>query len=52
MKEYPESFVYEKMLKLSSAGAGLGSWVKNIVMYWETIQIIVPLRKEVAETQA
>jgi hypothetical protein len=48
MKEFPDSFVFEKMKLLSGAGAGLGSWVKNIVMYWETIQIIVPLRKEVA----
>jgi dynein heavy chain len=52
MKQFPDSFEFDKMKLLSTAGAGLGSWVKNIIMYWETIQIIVPLRKEVAQTQA
>lgn len=51
MKEEPDSFIEERMAKLSSCGAGLGQWVKNIVLYWDTIQIIVPLRKEVALTQ-
>jgi dynein heavy chain len=52
MKDQPDSFILEKMILLSSAGAQLGQWVKNIVMYWDTVQIIVPLRKEVATTQA
>jgi len=52
MKARPDAFVFELIKGKSSAAAGLASWVKNIIMYWDTIQIIVPLRKQVAETQA
>jgi len=26
-----------EMLKISTAGAGLGGWVKNIIGYWDVI---------------
>lgn len=51
MKESPDAFVYEKVKGLSIAAAGLSSWVVNIVMYWDVIQLVVPLRKKVEKTQ-
>lgn len=41
-----------EMANISQAGFGLGGWVKNIIGYWDVIQIIVPLRKQVKETES
>ena len=35
-----------------SAAAGVSMWAKNIVLYWEVIQVIVPKRKLVADSEA
>lgn len=36
MKEEPNSFGPE-MAKISSAGFGIGGWVRNIIGYWDVI---------------
>jgi len=51
IKENPDAFVFDKIVSKSSAAAGVSSWVKNIVLYWDVIQIIVPKRKLVADSE-
>ena len=52
IKENPDAFEYSLIMSKSSAAAGVSQWAKNIVLYWEVIQIIVPKRKLVADSEA
>ena len=53
IREYTKDpkFIHEELVKISSAGAGLLSWVLAMVNYYEVAKTVAPKRKLVAESE-